>query len=132
MRDTAGGGCHTKKAGKSAQNTRPTLKPSTAQTVAASGASVLGFFITSIWIFLAPITAPFAAALYHSSCTVSLSELLPDVQGKFATAAEHELGLFFAIYFYWVVFCACLLYRKFPHAATVLKFQTFDTPWRYQ
>ncbi|KAJ6528701.1 hypothetical protein B0H10DRAFT_1974033 [Mycena sp. CBHHK59/15] len=110
------------------RETRGVLAPSTAHTVGASQRSIIRFFLSCL-LFLAPALAcllGFIVASHRSSVPIVISlvcHTLSDV---------HPVALVGSFYVYWSLFCVYFVYLTRPHALNVVKYQTFDTPWRYR
>ncbi|KAJ6543472.1 hypothetical protein B0H10DRAFT_2135175, partial [Mycena sp. CBHHK59/15] len=110
------------------RETRGVLAPSTAHTVGASQRSIIRFFLSCL-LFLAPAHAcllGFIVASHRSSVPIVISlvcHTLSDV---------HPAALVGSFYVYWSLFCVYFVYLTRPHALNVVKYQMFDTPWRYR
>lgn len=129
------------------RETRGVLAESTSKTVGSSAYSIICLFLNCALLFFAPLVGCLLA-----SATVSYQSSLPwhcvIVLARQTFSDVHPAALLSSVYFYWSIVCvyfgSCTLrllaaqnlifpvYRTYSHALNVVKYQTFDIPWRFR
>ncbi|KAJ7502110.1 hypothetical protein B0H11DRAFT_1907603 [Mycena galericulata] len=121
---------HIKKA-HNGRETRGVMIESTTRTIGASKKSITTHFVCSFLLLFAPLFVSLLAvsvsAIWLSLPWVSVLALAWEI-----IRAPNILGLVLSAYTYWTSVCLYFLYLARPHAFNVVKYQTFDTPWRYR